>query len=226
MRVCVDTKDEEEKFVKDAQALTDDIIATNGSMGHVAHLLNIYGVFTPSEIVRPSLSLPLSATPCVPSTRSRRLPPPSSFPRITHTSKHKLGPPPPNPFSSFHSLPSSLYSSSSSLESRIKASKVKAWDDSWLKQSGIGDHDTPRNGSAFGLYRNGPELRGVYIDKPKVAKAACDYWRERGRKGRRGGCDQAVLLGKSWSAAQERIQGYKDVHCVRWGPMLIWMLDR
>eukprot|EP00755_Sulcionema_specki_P032153 Sspe_Gene.98132::Locus_71596_Transcript_1_1_Confidence_1.000_Length_1846::g.98132::m.98132 len=39
-------------------------------------------------------------------------------------------------------------------------------------ESGIGTHSTPRN-TAFGLYRVGTELRGVYTSKPADARAAC-----------------------------------------------------
>jgi hypothetical protein len=48
-----DTSDEEAKFVDDAKALTGDIISPSGAMGHVAHLLNVYAVFVPSDIVSP-----------------------------------------------------------------------------------------------------------------------------------------------------------------------------
>ncbi|KAK8858455.1 hypothetical protein IAR55_002682 [Kwoniella newhampshirensis] len=58
--------------------------------------------------------------------------------------------------------------------------------------SGIGTHDTPLPGAAFGLYRPGSELRGVYLDQPKKARAACRFFREDSLEG---GCDQPILLG-------------------------------
>jgi hypothetical protein len=63
-------------------------------------------------------------------------------------------------------------------------------------QSGIGTHDTPLPGAAFGLYRPGPELRGVYITHHKRARRACAYWRSNTTEG---GCDSAILLGKCCS---------------------------
>jgi len=39
-------------------------------------------------------------------------------------------------------------------------------------ESGIGDHGQPRD-TAFGLYRDGTELRGVYCSKPMAARQAC-----------------------------------------------------
>ena len=48
----VDTQGEQDKFVMDAQKLTDDIIAPDGAMGHVRALLNVWGVFVPSNTVR------------------------------------------------------------------------------------------------------------------------------------------------------------------------------
>ncbi|ORY31425.1 IgA peptidase M64-domain-containing protein [Naematelia encephala] len=59
--------------------------------------------------------------------------------------------------------------------------------------SGVGTQDTPIPGAAFGLYRPGSELRAVFVDQPRKARAACKFFRE----GREGGCDQAVLLGNS-----------------------------
>jgi hypothetical protein len=64
--------------------------------------------------------------------------------------------------------------------------------------SGVGTYDTPLPGAAFGLYRPGPELRGVYVHHHKRARAACRYWREKGGLGMEmglGGCDNAILLG-------------------------------
>jgi len=40
------------------------------------------------------------------------------------------------------------------------------------KESGIGINSTPKN-TAFGLYRVGSELRGVYTSKPAAAREAC-----------------------------------------------------
>ncbi|WVR06226.1 hypothetical protein IAU60_003256 [Kwoniella sp. DSM 27419] len=58
--------------------------------------------------------------------------------------------------------------------------------------SGIGTHDTPLPGAAFGLYRPGDELRAVFVDQPKRARAACGSV----RKGQGpAGCDQPILLG-------------------------------
>ena len=48
----LDTEDEQEKFVNDAQVLTDDIISPGGAMGHVRDLLNVWAVFVPSHKVR------------------------------------------------------------------------------------------------------------------------------------------------------------------------------
>ncbi|KAK4687763.1 hypothetical protein P7C73_g2354, partial [Tremellales sp. Uapishka_1] len=59
--------------------------------------------------------------------------------------------------------------------------------------SGIGTYDQPLPGAAFGLYRPGPELRGVYVQEEKRARAACRYWR--GKEGEGAGCDQPILLG-------------------------------
>lgn len=47
----VDTQHEEHKFLKDAKKLTEDIISPGGAMADVAHLLNVYAVFVPSEQV-------------------------------------------------------------------------------------------------------------------------------------------------------------------------------
>ncbi|KAL1408329.1 hypothetical protein Q8F55_005137 [Vanrija albida] len=58
------------------------------------------------------------------------------------------------------------------------------------EHEGLGK-DAPLEGAPFGLYRHGPELRGVYPAYPGRARAACDYWRGAGT----GGCDQAILLG-------------------------------
>jgi hypothetical protein len=46
-----DTADEKEKFVEDARKLTAVIVSETGAMSHVADLLNIWGVFVPSEHV-------------------------------------------------------------------------------------------------------------------------------------------------------------------------------
>lgn len=46
-----DTAKEKEKFVEDAEKLTTVIISETGAMSHVADLLNIWGVFVPSEHV-------------------------------------------------------------------------------------------------------------------------------------------------------------------------------
>ncbi|TXT13290.1 hypothetical protein VHUM_00657 [Vanrija humicola] len=58
------------------------------------------------------------------------------------------------------------------------------------ESSGLGK-DAPLPGAPYGLYRHGPELRGVYPAYPRRARAACAYWREAAD----GGCDQAILLG-------------------------------
>ncbi|KAI9345672.1 IgA peptidase M64-domain-containing protein, partial [Obelidium mucronatum] len=42
------------------------------------------------------------------------------------------------------------------------------------KERGIGVGGTPKN-TAFGLYRDGTELRGIYPSKPEAARAACKY---------------------------------------------------
>ena len=47
-----DTHAEHGKFIEDAQKLTDDIFSDNGAMGHVRHLLNVWAVFVPSNVVR------------------------------------------------------------------------------------------------------------------------------------------------------------------------------
>lgn len=47
-------------------------------------------------------------------------------------------------------------------------------------------------GNPFGLYRPGPELRGVYVAHPSRAGRVCKYWNQ--QKGE-GGCDNAILLG-------------------------------
>jgi hypothetical protein len=49
------------------------------------------------------------------------------------------------------------------------------------------------DGNPFGLYRPGPELRGVYVAHPSRARKVCQYWNK--QKGE-GGCDNAILLGK------------------------------
>nr|XP_031859609.1 uncharacterized protein CI109_004884 [Kwoniella shandongensis]KAA5526681.1 hypothetical protein CI109_004884 [Kwoniella shandongensis] len=102
------TFDEEAKFVHDATKLKDDIVSPKGAMFHVAHLLNIWATFVPSNI------------------------------------------------------------------------------------SGIGTQSTSLPGAAFGLYRPGAELRGVYVERKRKARAACTYFREESDEG---GCDQPILLG-------------------------------
>jgi len=59
-------------------------------------------------------------------------------------------------------------------------------------ESGIGTHDVPLNNTPFGLYRQGPELRGVYVAKPKMVKEACEYWNAQDGEA---ACDQVILLG-------------------------------
>ncbi|GJE91909.1 IgA peptidase M64-domain-containing protein [Phanerochaete sordida] len=54
------------------------------------------------------------------------------------------------------------------------------------KESGIGVGGKPKD-TAFGLYRDGTELRGVYYSKPKVARAACLSLGD--------ACDYPILLG-------------------------------
>ena len=46
-----DTLEEEDKFYKDAHALTQDIIKPNASYGPISALLNIHAVFVPSNEV-------------------------------------------------------------------------------------------------------------------------------------------------------------------------------
>jgi len=46
-----DTAGEKDKFVEDAKKLTAVIVSETGAMSHVADLLNIWGVFVPSEHV-------------------------------------------------------------------------------------------------------------------------------------------------------------------------------
>ncbi|EAL21330.1 hypothetical protein CNBD3840 [Cryptococcus deneoformans B-3501A] len=103
------TVGEEEKFVKDASKLKDDIVSHGGAMSHVAHLLNVWATFVPSN------------------------------------------------------------------------------------GSGIGSHDRPLEGASFGLYRPGAELRAVFVNNPRRARAACRWFRE--NKAKQGGCDQPILLG-------------------------------
>ncbi|KIR29791.1 hypothetical protein I309_01276 [Cryptococcus deuterogattii LA55] len=43
------TLEEEGKFVKDASKLKDDIVSREGAMSHVAHLLNVWATFVPSN---------------------------------------------------------------------------------------------------------------------------------------------------------------------------------
>jgi hypothetical protein len=51
-------------------------------------------------------------------------------------------------------------------------------------ESGIGVGGQPKD-TVYGLYRDGTELRGVYYDKPEVARAACQST----------DCDYPILLG-------------------------------
>lgn len=46
-----DTAENKDKFVEDAKKLTAVIVSETGAMSHVADLLNIWGVFVPSEHV-------------------------------------------------------------------------------------------------------------------------------------------------------------------------------
>lgn len=46
-----DTMDERDKFIKDAKGLTDVIVSEDGAMAHVSDLLNIWGLFVPSNHV-------------------------------------------------------------------------------------------------------------------------------------------------------------------------------
>lgn len=103
------TLEEEGKFVKDASKLKDDIVSREGAMSHVAHLLNVWATFVPSNA------------------------------------------------------------------------------------SGIGSHDKPLEGAAFGLYRPAAELRAVFVNNPGRARASCRWFRE--NKAKQGGCDQPILLG-------------------------------
>ncbi|KAI6086036.1 IgA peptidase M64-domain-containing protein [Hypoxylon rubiginosum] len=52
-------------------------------------------------------------------------------------------------------------------------------------ESGVGTYGTPRD-TVYGLYRDGTELRGLYYDKPQVARAACQSTDT---------CDYPILLG-------------------------------
>lgn len=63
-----------------------------------------------------------------------------------------------------------------------------------IKKSGIGSHDKSLEGAAFGLYRPAAELRAVFVNNPGRARASCRWFRE--NKGKQGGCDQPILLGK------------------------------
>ncbi|KAJ7863462.1 IgA peptidase M64-domain-containing protein [Mycena olivaceomarginata] len=54
------------------------------------------------------------------------------------------------------------------------------------KESGVGVGGKPKD-TAFGLYRDGTELRGVYYAKPRVAGAACSSLGDQ--------CDYPILLG-------------------------------
>jgi hypothetical protein len=66
-------------------------------------------------------------------------------------------------------------------------------------KSGIGVHDQPLKGAAFGLYRPGNELRGVFVAHPERAERLCKYWREHSDQ-EAGGCDAIILLGKKEDA--------------------------
>ena len=59
-------------------------------------------------------------------------------------------------------------------------------------QSGIGTYNEAMPGAAFGLYRLGPELRGVVAKHGRRVMAACKHWREGAGEG---GCDQPIVLG-------------------------------
>lgn len=48
---------------------------------------------------------------------------------------------------------------------------------------------TPSFSTAFGLYRDGTELRGVYYSKPEVAREACFSLGDQ--------CDYPILVGAS-----------------------------
>ncbi|KAJ7234471.1 IgA peptidase M64-domain-containing protein [Mycena rebaudengoi] len=54
------------------------------------------------------------------------------------------------------------------------------------KESGVGVSGKPKD-TAFGLYRPGTELRGVYYSKPQAARAACSSMGDQ--------CDYPILLG-------------------------------
>ncbi|RPD74014.1 hypothetical protein L226DRAFT_535904 [Lentinus tigrinus ALCF2SS1-7] len=54
------------------------------------------------------------------------------------------------------------------------------------KESGIGSGGKPKD-TAFGLYRDGTELRGVYYSKPEVARTACFSLGDQ--------CDYPILMG-------------------------------
>lgn len=56
--IGIDTKGEKDKFIDDASKLTAVVVSEDGAMSHVADLLNIWGVFIPSNEVGP---LPLRA---------------------------------------------------------------------------------------------------------------------------------------------------------------------
>ena len=53
-------------------------------------------------------------------------------------------------------------------------------------------YDQPIPGAAFGLYRSGAELRGVYVQHHRRARAACRHF---GEGIGLGGCDQPIILG-------------------------------
>lgn len=116
--------------MKDASKLKDDIVSHKGAMSHVAHLLNIWATFVPSNAV--SLIK-----------------------------------------SSFFTVLALMH---------------------LIEKSGIGSHDKPLEDAAFGLYRPGAELRAVFVNNPRRARAACRWFRE--NKAKQGGCDQPILLGR------------------------------
>lgn len=128
--IPTDTVGEEEKFVKDASKLKDDIVSHGGAMSHVAHLLNVWATFVPSNGVSQIKT-----------------------PFFTVLTLMHL-----------------------------------------IEKSGIGSHDRPLEGASFGLYRPGAELRAVFVNNPRRARAACRWFRE--NKAKQGGCDQPILLGK------------------------------
>lgn len=51
IRLTIGDTDEQD-FVRDASRLTEDLVSKRGALGHVKHLLNVYGVYVPSKLVR------------------------------------------------------------------------------------------------------------------------------------------------------------------------------